>query len=102
MTNCISINCLPFYPAAGRTDVVNASSDFVFTTAIKSSFSNVTIVDDKVMEFDELFIAEFSLGPEISSTWNVIKGVPSIAFIVLRDDDSELNMYSVIKAPIIA
>ena len=92
MTNCISITFLPFHPAAGRTDVVNTSSDFVFTPAIKSAFSNVTIVDDKVLEFDELFIAEFSLGPEISNTWNAIKGVPSIAFIVLRDDDSELNM----------
>ena len=93
MTNCISsINCLPFHSAAGRTDVVNTSSDFVFTPAIKSAFRNLTIVDDEVLEFDELFIAEFSLGPEISSTWNAKKGEPSIAFILLRDDDSELDM----------
>lgn len=92
MTSCISINCLPFHSAAGRADVVNTSSNFVFKPAIKSSFRNLTIVDDKVLEFDELFIAEFSLGPEILSTWNAVKREPSIAFILLRDDDSELNM----------
>ena len=41
-------------------------------------------------QFDELFIAEFNFGPEISNIWNAIKGESSTAFIVIRDDDCEL------------
>ena len=74
----------------GRTDVVNTINNFVFTPASKSAFQNFTIVDDDVLEFDELFIAEFNFGTEISKNWNAIKGEPSTAFILIRDDDSEL------------
>ena len=73
-----------------RTDVVNTINDFIFTPASKSAFKNFTIVDDDVLEFDELFIAEFSFCPEIANAWNAIKGVPSTAFILIRDDDCEL------------
>ena len=70
--------------------MVNTIKDFVFTPASKSAFENFTIVDDDVLEFDELFIAEFNFGPEMSRTWNVIKGEPSTIFILIRDDDGEL------------
>ena len=53
-------------------------------------FESFTIVDDDVLEFDELFIAEFSFGPEISNNWNARKVKPSTAFILIRDDDCEL------------
>ena len=75
---------------SGRPDVVSTINDFAFTPANKSAFESFTIVDDDVLEFDELFIAEFNFGPEIANTWNAIKGEPSTAFIVIRDDDCEL------------
>ena len=81
---------VPFNSESGRTDVMNAINDFVFTPASKSAFENFTIVDDSVLEFDELLIAEFNFGPEISTNWKSIKGWPSIAFILIRDDDCEL------------
>ena len=74
---------------SGRTDVVNTFNDFTFTPTNKSAFENFTIVDDDVLEFDELFIAEFNFGPEIANMWNVMKGEPSTAFILIRDDDCE-------------
>ena len=80
----------PFNAESGRTDVVNTTNDFVFTPASKSAFENFTIVDDYVLEFDELLIAEFYFGPELSDNWNAIKGEPSTAFILIRDDDCEL------------
>ena len=80
----------PFNAEYGRTDVVSTINDFVFTPASKSAFENFTIVDDSVLEFDELLIAEFNFGPEISSNWNVRKGEPSITFILVKDDDCEL------------
>ena len=81
----------PFNAESGRTDVVRTINDFVFTPASKSAFENFTIVDDSVLEFDELLIAEFNFGPEISSNWNARKGDPSIAFILIIDDDCELR-----------
>ena len=75
---------------SGRTDVANTINDFIFTPARKSAFENFTIVDDYVLEFDELFIAEFSFGPEIANNWNATRGEPSTAFILIRDDDCEL------------
>ena len=80
----------PFNAESGRTDVVNTINDFVFTPASKSAFENFTIVDDSVLEFDELLIAEFNYSPEISNNWNVRKGTPSTTFILIMDDDCEL------------
>ena len=76
---------------SGRFDVVRTTYDFVFTPASKSAFENFTIVNDDVLEFDELFIAKFDFSPKISNTWNVMKGDPSIAFILIRDDDCKLG-----------
>ena len=80
----------PFHAESGRSDAVNASNDFVFTPDSRSAFENFTIVDDAVLEFDEVFIAEFSFGPEITNNWNVRQVEPSTAFILIRDDDCEL------------
>ncbi len=79
-----------FNAESGRSDVVSTINDFVLTPASQSAFENFTIVNDDVLEFDELFIAEFNFGPEIENTWNAIKGEPSTTFIVIRDDDCEL------------
>ena len=94
------INCLnvphsyvlftPFHAETGRTDVVNTINDFIFTPANKTAFGNFFIVDDRVLEFDELFIAEFNFDSETSNNWNARKGEPSIAFIWITDDDCEL------------
>ena len=81
---------VPFRAESGRSDAVNAINDFVFTSDSKSVFGNFTIVDDDVLEFDEIFIAEFSFDPEIEYYWNVSKGMPSVAFILIKDDDCEL------------
>ena len=70
---------------------MNTFNDFVFTPTSKSALENFTIVNDSVLEFDEILFAEFDFGPEIlSERWNVIKGEPSTAFILIRDDDCEL------------
>ena len=81
---------LPFHAESGRSDALNTINDFVFTPNRKSVFENFTIVDDDVLEFDEIFIVEFSFGPEIESTWNARKVEPITAFIQIRDDDCEL------------
>ena len=80
----------PFHVESGRSDAVNTISDFVFTSDSKSAFENLTIVDDDVLEFDEIFIAEFSFGPEIANNWNARKEDPRTAFILIKDDDCEL------------
>ena len=79
-----------FHAESGRSDVVNTIHDFVFTPDNRSAFGNFTIVDDDVLEFDEIFIAEFCFGPEIFNSWNATKVEPSTAFILIRDDDCEL------------
>ena len=68
---------------------MNTINDFVFTPTSKSALENFTIVDDDVLEFDELFIAEFDF-EYLSGGWNAVKGEPSTAFILIRDDDCEL------------
>lgn len=83
-----------FNAVAGRTDVQRTSNDFVFTPTSNTSLENFKIDDDKVLEFDELFIAEFVFGPEISNKWNVRKGIPSTTYILIRDDDCELHSES--------
>ena len=80
----------PFHAESGRSDAVNTNNDFVFTPNSTSAFENFTIVDDDVLEFDEIFIAEFNFGPAIANNWNARKEEPSIAFILIRDDDCEL------------
>ena len=70
---------------------MNTFNDFVFTPTNKSAFENFTIVDDDVLEFDEILFAEFNFGPAIlSGGWNAVKGEPSTAVILIRDDDCEL------------
>ena len=70
--------------------MVKGTNGFVFTATSKSAFENFTIVDDDVLEFDEIFIAEFNFDPKIASNWNTRKGEPSTIFILIRDDDCEL------------
>ena len=71
--------------------MVNTINDFIFTPTNKSALENFTIVDDDVLEFDEIFIADFDFGPEIlSGGWNARKGEPSTAVIRIIDDDCEL------------
>ena len=78
--------------------MVNTINDFVFTPTRKSAFENFTIVDDDVLEFDELLIAEFDFGSEIlSGGWNAIKGKPSTAIILIRDDDCELRRKGLVQ-----
>ena len=84
----------PVHAESGRSDAVNTINYFIFTPNSTSAFEDFTIVDDDVLEFDEIFIAEFSFGPEIENNWNARKGVPSVAFILIRDDDCELCSYS--------
>ena len=70
---------------------MNTFNDFGITPTSKSALENFTIVNDSVLEFDELLIAEFDFGPEIlNEGWNAVKGEPSTAFILIRDDDCEL------------
>ena len=72
------------------TDVRSSVNEFVFTPSQDSSFQSFSIVGDDVLEFDELFIAEFEFPPSVLNNWNVRKGSPSTAFVVIRDDDCEL------------
>ena len=79
-----------FHAEAGRSDAENTINDFVFTPNSTSTFENFTIIDDDVLEFDEIFYAEFSFGPEIANNWNARPVEPITAFILIRDDDGEL------------
>ncbi len=81
---------VPLHAESGRSDAVNTINDFVFTPDSRSAFQNFTIVDDDVLEFDEVFIAEFSFDPEIAMYFNTRKVQPMTAFILIRDDDCEL------------
>ena len=83
-----------FRAVAGRTDVRRRNNDFAFTPTMKSAFKNFTVVDDDVLEFDEVFMAEFDFGPELSNNWNISKGTPSVLYCLIRDDDCEFK-YSV-------
>ena len=81
----------PFHAESGRSDVMKTINDFVFTPNSRSAFESFAIVDDDVLEFDEIFIAEFDFGPEIRNNYrNATKVEPSTAFILIRDDDCEL------------
>ena len=80
----------PFHAESGRSDVINTINDFVFTPNSRSVFENFTIVDDDVLEFDKIFIAEFSFDPYMANNLNARKGVPITAFILIKDDDCEL------------
>ena len=80
----------PFHAESGRSDVVNTINYFTFTPNSISSFENFTIVDDDVLEFDEIFIAQFSFGPEIANYWNTRQVKPITAFVLIRDDDCKL------------
>ena len=85
----------PFHAESGRSDAVNTINDFVFTQDSTSVFENFTIIDDDVLEFNEIFIAEFSFGSEIANNWNARKEDPLhldpiTAFILIYDDDCEL------------
>ena len=73
----------------GRTDVESTSNDFIFTPTSKSVFDSFSIVSDSVLEFDELLIATFDFSSEIANKWNARKGIPSTAYILIRDDDCE-------------
>ena len=75
---------------AGRTDVIRGVNDFIFTPDNESAFESIAIVDDDVLEFDELLIAEFEFGPAIANNWNVKKGNRSTTYIIIRDNDCEL------------
>ena len=77
---------------------MNTFNDFVFTPTSKSALENFTIVNDSVLEFDEILIAEFNFNADIlSGGWNAIKGEPSTAFILIRDDDCELCWKGVVQ-----
>ena len=80
----------PFHAESGRSDAVNTINNFVFTPNSTSAFENFTIVDDDVLEFDEIFIAEFSFDRVIANIWNARKVEPITAFILIKDDDCEL------------
>ena len=80
----------PFHAESGRSDAMNTINDFLFTPNSRSAFENFSIVDDDVLEFDEIFIAKFSFGPEIENNWKARQVEPSTAFILIRDDDCEL------------
>ena len=80
----------PFHAESGRSDALNTINDFVLTPNSTSAFENFTIVDDDVLEFDEIFTAEFSFSPEIANNWSASEGDPRKVFIRIRDDDCEL------------
>ena len=74
---------------SGRTDVERTINDFIFTPASNTSSESFNIIDDSVLEFDELLIATFDFGPEITDNWNARKGTPSTTYILIRDNDCE-------------
>ena len=79
-----------FHVETFRTDVLRTNTDFLFTPVSNSSFNSFIIVNDSVLEFDELFFAEFDLDEIKSNGWNARAGEFPTTFILIRDDDCEL------------
>ena len=90
--NEYAYNCdrASFHVETFRTDVQRTNTDFLFTPACNSSFNSFIIVNDSVLEFDELFFAEFDLEEIRSNGWNAREGDIPTTFILIRDDDCEL------------
>ena len=78
--------------------MLRTNTDFLFTPASNSSFNSFNIVSDDVLEFDELFFAEFDLDEIRNNGWNARVGDIPTTFILIRDDDCEL--YSVMQTTI--
>ena len=72
-------------------DVVSTFKDFFFTSVVKRSAGSFAIVDDSILEFDELFRAEFGISSLVEDGWKARKGQFPIAYIAIEDDDCELR-----------
>ena len=83
------------------TDVILVRKDFPFGVNEISSKESFIIVDDDICEYDELVNATFEFGAGIESTFNAREGSPNVTFIVIKDDDSELQVFLSLPAVII-
>ena len=74
---------------SGRTDVdvESTKNEYIFTPTTNSSVRTFTLIDDSVLEFEELLIATFDFGPDITDNWNARKGTPSTTYIRIADND---------------
>lgn len=75
--------------SGARGDVQATTPRFTFPPNSKFSSSSFIIVDDDVYEYDELITAEFEFDQLVQRTHNTIKGQPNVTYIVIKDDDSE-------------
>ena len=76
----------------GRTqfpDIVSSVNDFSFTPTSKRSTRGFDIKNDAILEYDELFMAEFDISSLIDAGWNARKGDFPVTYIAIEDDDCE-------------
>ena len=70
-------------------DVLATTPRFTFSPNSKFANSSFTIVDDDVYEYDELIMAEFEFHRWVQNYYKTMKGQPNVTYIVIKDDDSE-------------
>ena len=70
-------------------DVVTSVNDFCFNSTSTRDTQGFDIKNDAILEYDELFMAEFDISDLIDAGWNARKGEFPIAYICINDDDCE-------------
>ena len=99
---CTCCTCL--CTEAGRSDVESVTKSFILTPNSTTTFASFNIIDDDVLEFDEIFLAEFQFDLDIKNSWKTKKGMPSSAFIRIIDNDCELfckTVYTHMPVPVL-
>ena len=70
-------------------DIVSSVNDFSFNSTSMRATRGFDIKDDAILEYDELFMAEFDISSLIDAGWNARKGEFPICYIAIGDDDCE-------------
>ena len=108
-TVCVQRECLIlifdtahlFYLTCGCSgtygDVQETTPRFTFPPNAKFSSSSFTIVDDDVYEYDELIVAVFEFDRRFLRRYNTIKGQPNMTYIMIKDDDSECPLLTLLS-----
>ena len=70
-------------------DIVSSVNDFSFTPTSKRATQGFDIKNDAILEYDELFMAEFDISSLIDAGWSARKGDIPVTYIAIEDDDCE-------------
>ena len=54
-------------------------------------------MDDDVYEYDKLIMADFEFDRRYLRSYNTVKGQPDVTYIVIKDDDSECLLHTLLS-----